>query len=55
MKLQDIRLLNSFKMSLLSICKIFYVYAELMSILAHLIIFIIILKEILLAENFANL
>ena len=55
MKLQDIKLLNDFKMLLLSIYKMFYVYAGSMFIMAHLIIFIMMLEKILLAENFANL
>lgn len=55
MKLQDIRLLNNFKISLPSIHKIHYIYTRLIFILTHQIIFIMILKKILLAKNFANL
>ena len=42
-------------MSLSSIHGMLYICAEFMSILVHLIIFIMMLERILLAENFANL
>lgn len=55
MKLQDIRLLNNFKISLPSIHRIHYIYIRFIFLLIHQIIFIMILEKILLVKNFANL